>query len=125
MLQSIKATRSQYKVVIPRRRPSRTCDERATASQNLADPRTTRARPNTFCDVIKQVLALFVLVWLRNEVRGVIRTPLEAFRPSAEIHIRRPDKLPLLPHRRTMQQKSGLKILYQTGVSIVCNLYFY
>lgn len=49
----------------------------------------------------------------------MIRTPLEAFRPSGEIHVRRPDKLPLLPHRRTtLPPKSGLKILYQTGVSL-------
>ncbi|KOB71738.1 putative argos [Operophtera brumata] len=63
-----------------------------------------------------QVLAPILLAWVLSGARGVIRTPLEAFRPSGEIHIRRPDKLPLLPHRRTtLPPKSGLKILYQTG----------
>lgn len=67
-----------------------------------------------------QVLAPILLAWVLSGVRAVIRTPLEAFRPSGEIHIRRPDKLPLLPHRRTtLPPKSGLKILYQTGVSRV------
>ncbi|XP_063382802.1 protein giant-lens [Cydia fagiglandana] len=63
-----------------------------------------------------QVLSV-TLAWLCC-VQGVIRTPLEAFRPSAEIHLRRPDKLPFLPHKRPVPPfKSGLKILYQIGVS--------
>ncbi|VVC88162.1 unnamed protein product [Leptidea sinapis] len=66
-----------------------------------------------------QMLATLIVAWLASGARGVIRTPLEAFRPSAEIHIRRPDKLPFLPHRRTasMQQKNGLKVLYQTDAA--------
>lgn len=58
------------------------------------------------------------MAWALCGVRGVIRTPLEAFRPSGEIHLRRPDKLPYLPHKRIpMPSKSDLRILYQTGVS--------
>ncbi|XP_046966439.1 protein giant-lens [Vanessa cardui] len=65
-----------------------------------------------------QVIATLLFASVLAGVRAVIRTPLEAFRPSGEIHIRRPDKLPILPHRRTLlQPKSGLKILYQTGIS--------
>ncbi|KPI99660.1 PREDICTED: protein giant-lens [Papilio xuthus] len=65
-----------------------------------------------------KVLATLLMATVLGVVRGVIRTPLEAFRPSGEIHLKRPDKLPLLPHRRTaMQAKSGLKILYQIGMS--------
>ncbi|XP_012548821.1 protein giant-lens isoform X1 [Bombyx mandarina] len=65
-----------------------------------------------------QMLASLILACAFCGVRSVIRTPLEAFRPSAEIHIRRPDKLPLPPHRRTtLPPMSGIKILYQTGVS--------
>ncbi|OWR53244.1 hypothetical protein KGM_203127 [Danaus plexippus plexippus] len=69
-----------------------------------------------------QVLATLLVACVLASVRAVIRTPLEAFRPSGEIHIRRPDKLPLLPHRRT-QQKNGLKILYQTGFENLNNGY--
>ncbi|KAL4717113.1 hypothetical protein ACJJTC_017000 [Scirpophaga incertulas] len=62
-----------------------------------------------------QVLAPFLLAWLVG-ARAVIRTPLEAFRPS-EVHFRRPEKIPFIPHRRAPLPKSGLKILYQIGVS--------
>lgn len=72
-----------------------------------------------------QVFATLLIASVLAGVRAVIRTPLEAFRPSGEIHIRRPDKLPLLPHKRTAQPKSGLKILYQTGVSILNISNFY
>lgn len=65
-----------------------------------------------------QVLAPFFFVWVLGGVKGSIRTPLEAFRPSGELYVKRPDKLPLLPHRKTsLPPKGGLKILYQTGVS--------
>ncbi|CAB3244687.1 unnamed protein product [Arctia plantaginis] len=65
-----------------------------------------------------QVLISLLLAWALCEVRAVIRTPLEAFRPSAELHLRRPDKLSFLPHKRiSTPQKGDLKILYQTGGS--------
>lgn len=65
-----------------------------------------------------QFLAPFFFAWLLGGVKGVIRTPLEAFRPSGEFYVKRPDKLPYLPHRKTpVPLKGGLKILYQTGVS--------
>ncbi|XP_026326118.1 protein giant-lens [Hyposmocoma kahamanoa] len=66
------------------------------------------------------VLPSIFFLYLLTGTRGVIRTPLEAFRPSAEIHIRRPDKLSFLIHRRTtLPPKSGLRILYQIGASEV------
>lgn len=66
------------------------------------------------------VFTPLLLAWALCGVRGVIRTPLEAFRPSGEIHLRRPDKLPFLPHKRIpVPSKSDVKILYQTGVSLV------
>ncbi|XP_068622464.1 protein giant-lens [Battus philenor] len=64
-----------------------------------------------------QVLTTLLLASVLGGARGVIRTPLEAFRPSDEIHLRRPDKLPPVQHRRiALQAKSGLKILYQIGM---------
>ncbi|KAH9633565.1 hypothetical protein HF086_013242 [Spodoptera exigua] len=64
------------------------------------------------------VVTPLLLVWALCGVRGVIRTPLEAFRPSGEIHLRRPDKIPFLPHKRLpVPSKSDLKILYQTGMN--------
>lgn len=66
-----------------------------------------------------QVLTPFLFAWLLSGAKAVIRTPLEAFRPSGELHVKRPDKLPLLPHRKTSAPpKGGLKVLYQTGVSL-------
>lgn len=67
-----------------------------------------------------QVLTPLLLAWALCGVRAVIRTPLEAFRPSAELHLRRPEKLSFLPHKRiSTPQKGDLKILYQTGVSFI------
>lgn len=73
-----------------------------------------------------RVLASLLLAWVVAEVRGVIRTPLEAFRPSGELHYKRPDKLPLLSHIwPSTPIKSSLKILYQTGVSYKNIIHFF
>ncbi|CAH2049324.1 unnamed protein product, partial [Iphiclides podalirius] len=72
-----------------------------------------------------RVFAAMLLASVLGGVRPAIRTPLEAFRPSGEIHLRRPDKLPVPPHRRTaMQPKSGLRILYQIGNDFAVSITF-
>lgn len=105
------------------RRPSRTCFDAPTVSLvQASNPNTryTALRPsNLNCVCTMVVLPSIFFLYLLTGTRGVIRTPLEAFRPSAEIHIRRPDKLSFLIHRRTtLPPKSGLRILYQIGVSL-------
>lgn len=107
------------------RRPSVTCVGAPAASPSSPDPhaaRHGRACPCRSATVPQcsemQVLAALLIAGFIAGARAAIRTPLEAFRPSGETHVRRPEKLPLLPHKRTAQPKSGLKILYQTGVSI-------
>lgn len=51
--------------------------------------------------------------------KASIRTPLEAFRPSGEFYVKRPDKIPVSPHRKMTVARGGLKVLYQTGVSLL------
>ncbi|GBP88748.1 hypothetical protein EVAR_62161_1 [Eumeta japonica] len=113
---TIRDRRSHEAAAVPGRAVAASASPRSTCEIDRRDVLFPSTVPVITIRADMQVLTFLLLVWVLSDARGAMRTPLEAFRPSEEVRVRRPDKLPLMARRwNGLPSKGGLKILYQTG----------